>query len=114
MICIFDTDSKDEAHAVAAALDLAGISYFLDGQSTASLPGFYVPRVLRVCVTDASHAPEAKRLASQVIREMNISHSRQRQHHPKRWGAVLVLGALLIAAGVLATLFALVARFQAI
>lgn len=86
----------------------------MDGQSTASLAGFYVPRVLRISVADASRVKEAEALANEVVRSMSIEHNSGEPRQPKRWSAVVIIGVVLISMGVLGTLFALMARFRGI
>lgn len=112
VISIFETDSKIEADAVAERLRSADIACFIDGEATASLAGFYVPRVLRVCVLDASSVREGRRLAREVNRSVSGGGNGKAPRAPKQRSWIVLVGALLILLGVIGALFTVIGSFR--
>ena len=95
MIIVFETDSKIEADAITQRLRSMGIACVVDGQHSAGLAGFYVPRVLQVRVLDASDSSRARRIANEVVDALN----RLRVDAPstKRLSVTVVVGVFLVA-----------------
>ena len=100
--CVLQTNSAAEADAAVAALKAAGIATFLDGQHTASLPGFFVPGVLRVCVLDPTQAERAERLVEMSLLEVHAHLSTRSTSAKARRSWVVTIGAILLGVAVLA------------
>jgi hypothetical protein len=108
MISVFESDSKIDTDAVAHELRAARIACFVDGEATASLPGLYVPQVLRVCVLDASALMRAKRIAAGVVARLHGAQYDEAKGAPRKRRWIVWIGVALMSLSAAGALLALV------